>query len=143
MTNGYPLEIDRPQAVEFTTPLRGYHALVIEDDDIVLQAMVSLLRSWGMTCDAAEGLNDALKRAALNQPDVLVCDFRLREHANGTEVIAALRLALQQLTPALLITGDTSPERLQVATRSGIPVLHKPVAPDDLYKSLSSLLHPA
>ena len=34
----YPLEIDRPQAVEFTTPLRGYHALVIEDDDIVLQA---------------------------------------------------------------------------------------------------------
>ena len=139
----YPLEIDRPQAVEFTTPLRGYHALVIEDDDIVLQAMVSLLRSWGMTCDAAEGLSDAMKLAALNPPDVLVCDFRLREYANGTEVIAALRQALQQHTPALLITGDTSPKRLQVATRSGTPVLHKPVAPDDLYKALSSLLHPA
>ena len=142
VNNRHPLEQEPPPLAVFTTPLRGYHALVIEDDDIVLQAMVSLLRSWGMTCDAAEGLNDALKLAALHQPDVLVCDFRLREYANGTEVIEALRKTLQQHIPALLITGDTSPERLRAVTGSGVPVLHKPVAPDGLYAALSSLLHP-
>jgi signal transduction histidine kinase/CheY-like chemotaxis protein len=129
-----------PEAV-FTTPLKGHHALVIEDDETVLQAMVSLLRSWGMSCDATESLSDALQFAKLHKPHVLVCDFRLREQTNGTEVIAAVRQALDEQTPAVLITGDTSPERLQAATRSGIAVLHKPVAPDDLYKMLSSLLH--
>ena len=138
----HPLEQEPPVAV-FTTPLKGCHALVIEDDDIVLQAMVSLLRSWGMTCDAAEGLSDALQLAGTRVPDVLVCDFRLREYANGTEVIAAVRQALQLHIPALLITGDTSPDRLRTATQSGIPVLHKPVAPDELYATLSSLLHSA
>jgi len=129
-----------PEAV-FTTPLKGHHALVVEDDETVLQAMVSLLRSWGMSCDATESLSDALQFAKLHKPHVLVCDFRLREQTNGTEVIAAVRQALDEQTPAVLITGDTSPERLQAATRSGIAVLHKPVAPDDLYKMLSSLLH--
>lgn len=138
----HPLEQEPPVAV-FTTPLKGCHALVIEDDDIVLQAMVSLLRSWGMTCDAAEGLSDALQLAGTRVPDVLVCDFRLREYANGTEVIAAVRHALQLHIPALLITGDTSPDRLRAVTGSGIPVLHKPLAPDELYAALSSLLHPA
>ena len=138
----HPLEQEPPVAV-FTTPLKGCHALVIEDDDIVLQAMVSLLRSWGMTCDAAEGLSDALQLAGTRVPDVLVCDFRLREYANGTEVIAAVRQALQLHIPALLITGDTSPDRLRAVTGSGIPVLHKPLAPDELYAALSSLLHPA
>jgi CheY-like chemotaxis protein len=46
------------------------------------------------------------------------------------------------MVPALLITGDTSPDRLRAALDSGIPVLHKPVAPDDLYQAMSSVLHP-
>ena len=138
----HPFELEPPVAV-FTTPLKGYHALVIEDDDIVLQAMVSLLRSWGMICDPAEGMSEALQLVGSRIPDVLVCDFRLREHTTGTEVISAVRQASQQRIPALLITGDTSPDRLRTATQSGIPVLHKPVAPDELYAALSSLLHPA
>ena len=136
-----PLDYHVTTEAVFITPLRGHHALVIEDDESVLQAMVSLLRSWGMSCDAAEGLKEALRCANLQKPHVLVCDFRLHGHSNGTDVIATVRQDIQENTPALLITGDTSPERLQVATRSGIPVLHKPVAPDDLYKALSSLLH--
>lgn len=142
INNEQPFELEPPVAM-FTTPLKGYHALVIEDDDIVLQAMVSLLRSWGMTCDSAEGLKDALQLAGTRVPDVLVCDFRLREYNNGTEVIAAVRQALQLHIPALLITGDTSPDRLRAITGSGIPVLHKPLAPDELYAALSTLLHPA
>ncbi len=102
INNEQPFELEPPVAM-FTTPLKGYHALVIEDDDIVLQAMVSLLRSWGMTCDSAEGLKDALQLAGTRVPDVLVCDFRLREYNNGTEVIAAVRQALQLHIPVQAI----------------------------------------
>ena len=127
----------------FSANLKGYHALVVEDDDHILQAMVALLRSWGMTCSSAEGVKDALLLAEQLKPDVLICDYRLRDNTTGAEVITAVRETLRHATPALLVTGDTSPERLRAATDSGIPLLHKPVAPDDLYAALSSLLHPA
>ncbi len=124
----------------FSANLKGYHALVVEDDDHILQAMVALLRSWGMSCSAAEGVKDALILAEQLKPDVLICDYRLRDNTTGTDVIAALRDNLRSTTPALLVTGDTSPERLRAATDSGIPLLHKPVAPDDLYMALTALL---
>ena len=43
--------------------------------------------------------------------------------------------------PALLITGDTAPERLREAFSSGVPLLHKPLAPDELYKAITDLLN--
>jgi CheY-like chemotaxis protein len=48
---------------------------------------------------------------------------------------------LEQTLPALLITGDTAPERLREARASGIPLLHKPVSPDQLYRRIESMLH--
>jgi len=42
--------------------------------------------------------------------------------------------------PALLITGDTAPERLREAKASGIPLLHKPVSPSVLYRKLVEVL---
>lgn len=142
VNNHHPIELEVPPIAEYSTRLKDFHTLVIEDDEIVLQAMVSLLHSWGMTCDAAEGLSDARLLIAQRQPDLLICDYRLRDHTNGTEVIHHLRLDLGSMVPALLITGDTSPDRLRAALDSGIPVLHKPVAPVDLYQAMSSVLHP-
>jgi hypothetical protein len=57
------------------------------------------------------------------------------------EAIAALRNLLGETTPALLISGDTSPDRLREAHASGIPILHKPVSPDLLYFKLVELLN--
>lgn len=42
--------------------------------------------------------------------------------------------------PALMITGDTAPERLREAMSSGVPLLHKPVTPDGLYRALVGLV---
>jgi CheY-like chemotaxis protein len=38
--------------------------------------------------------------------------------------------------PALLITGDTAPERLREAMASGITLLHKPLSPQQLLRSM-------
>jgi hypothetical protein len=46
---------------------------------------------------------------------------------------------LGESLPALLITGDTAPERLREAQASGIPLLHKPVSPGKLYRQLVEL----
>jgi len=53
--------------------------------------------------------------------------FFLREQRTRAEAIAALHALLGNT--ALLITGDTAPERLREAQASGMPLLHKSVSP--------------
>jgi CheY-like chemotaxis protein len=66
--------------------------------------------------------------------------MRLREQRTGLEAIALLRSLVDPALPALLVSGDTAPERLLETQASGIPLLHKPVLPEQLYRELVSLL---
>lgn len=116
------------------------HALVIDDDEAVRTGMLHLLRNWGCECSAAESIEEALAMAHTQAPDVVISDYRLREQRTGAEAIAALRALLGNGLPALLITGDTSPERLREAQASGIPLLHKPVSPSELYRGLLEVM---
>ncbi|MDO8926605.1 MAG: hybrid sensor histidine kinase/response regulator [Sideroxyarcus sp.] len=113
--------------------------LVIDDDEIVRDGMLQLLRDWGCECEAVESIEEALVIARLRPPDVIISDYRLRKQRTGVEAIAAVRELLGTDLPALLITGDTAPERLREAQASGIPLLHKPVSPGKLYKKLVEL----
>lgn len=121
------------------TRLLKARVLVVDDDEIVREGMLHLLRDWGCECAAAESIEEALALAHLNRPDVVISDYRLRERRTGVEAIAALRTLLGETLPALLITGDTAPERLREAQASGIPLLHKPVSPGKLYRRLVEL----
>lgn len=114
--------------------------LVIDDDEAVRAAMLHLLRNWGSECEAVESIEEALATARTHPPDVIVSDYRLREQRTGAEAIAALRALLGNALPALLITGDTAPERLREAQASGIPLLHKPVSPSQLYRGLMEVM---
>lgn len=114
--------------------------LVIDDNEAVRAAMCHLLSNWGCECNAVESIEEALAMARTHPPDVVISDYRLRELRTGAEAIAALRAQLGKALPALLITGDTAPERLREAQASGVPLLHKPVAPADLHRGLMEVL---
>ena len=120
--------------------LRNARVLVIDDDEAVRTGMRHLLTDWGCLCDAAESFEEAVHLAGLHRPQAVISDFRLRGPQTGADVIAALRAALGAPLPALLITGDTAPERLLEAHASGIPLLHKPVPPRDLRRALLDML---
>ncbi|PPT88465.1 hypothetical protein XthCFBP4691_14330 [Xanthomonas theicola] len=122
-----------------TATLDGRRLLVIDDDETVRLAMQELLTRWGCESVAVESLDEAL-RCDIARPDLIVCDYRLRERQTGDEVIGRLRAHYAHPVPALLVTGDTAPERLREAMTSGVALLHKPVAPDQLWMALSGLL---
>ena len=122
------------------TLLLNTRVLVIDDDETVLAGMSHLLREWGFECDTAESIEDALALARAHAPNLVICDYRLREQRTGLDAIAALRGLLGDVFPALLITGDTAPEPLREAQASGIPLLHKPVSPSQLYRALAEVL---
>lgn len=119
--------------------LRGMHVLVIDDDEAVLLGMAQLLLSWGCTVDKADSIKKALALAQLQTPHAVISDYRLREQRTGAEAIAALRGRLGDDLPALLITGDTAPERLRDALASDVPLLHKPVSTEQLFQMLAQV----
>ena len=122
------------------TLMRGVHVLVIDDDETVLSGMAQLLQNWGCEVDTASSIEKALELAQLQTPDAFISDYRLRSQRTGAQAITELRDLLGIQVPALIITGDTAPERLREALSSGVPLLHKPVAPDQLYHALVHML---
>lgn len=129
-----------PVIAQSKARLLEVRVLVIDDDEIVRKGMVHLLRDWGCECQAAESIEEALALARALPPDLVISDYRLREQRTGVEAIAALRALLGNSLPALLITGDTAPKRLREAKASGVPLLHKPVSPSQLYRKLVEIL---
>jgi CheY-like chemotaxis protein/anti-sigma regulatory factor (Ser/Thr protein kinase) len=135
--------IIRDDFVPHSEPVAGalsIRVLVIDDDETVRVGMQHLLRDWGCECETAETIEQALALARVNPPQLLISDFRLREQRTGAEAIAALRAEIGEHLPALLITGDTAPERLRAARASGVLLLHKPVSPSQLYQRMVSAL---
>ena len=109
--------------------------VIIDDDPLVLEATGGLLRSWGFQVVTAESDAEAMTQLAEHgrRPDLIVCDYRLSEGANGHEVIKRLRNAYE--IPALLISGDLN-ARQSDANAGTYHLLHKPVDPETLRTAL-------
>jgi CheY-like chemotaxis protein len=135
-----PLLIEPAVVSHGKSHLLKARVLVIDDEEAVREGMLHLLRNWGCECEAAESIEEALTLACEHAPDLVISDYRLREQRTGVEAIVALRELLGSTLPALLITGDTAPERLREAQASGVPLLHKPVSPAQLYHKLIGIL---
>lgn len=116
--------------------LKSLRVLVIDDDAIVREGMTHLLEDWSCECRIVEGITEALDVVAQWQPQLIISDYRLRESQTGAQAIEQIREAMGEAIPALLITGDTAPERLREAHESGVPLLHKPVSPYQLYRTI-------
>jgi signal transduction histidine kinase/CheY-like chemotaxis protein len=104
--------------------------LVVDDDPMVLEAMRGLLESWGcrtITGGSHEAI--AARVAEGPKPDLIIADFHLSGGRTGIETIEHVRAAFGTAIPAFLVSGDTSPERLQQARAQGYTLLHKPVSP--------------
>jgi CheY-like chemotaxis protein len=100
-----------------------------------------MLRNWGCRVVAATTPGTAL--AAISggdRPNLIISDCCLANGQSGVAAIAELRGAFGASIPAFLITGDTSPERLDEAKESGHHLLHKPVRAMRLRAMLSQLL---
>jgi signal transduction histidine kinase/CheY-like chemotaxis protein len=117
------------------------YVLVIDDDAAIRIGMTALLSSWGYQVLAVAGLQEYLPLMASQKqvPCLVICDMRLRNGENGIETVAYVRTQYNDDLPAILITGDTAPERLQQAAQSGLVLLHKPVSPAALRSAMANV----
>ena len=138
-----PVAKDEAQRVRLPTQgLKGRRVLVIDDEADVRQAMSILLERWGCRVMLADDIGSALATAAQvdYQIDGIIADYRLRNNTTGINAINAITDASGRAIPAMLVTGDTDPQRISEVKRSGHILLHKPVKAAHLRNALTRLL---
>jgi len=120
--------------------LPAHNVLVVEDDQMVVDAIATLFRTLGINARYALDGEDAFTQTALGRfvPDLALVDFGLPGAMDGITVVQRLRSRLPNCT-FLLVTGDTSPEVLRRAADAGVPILHKPVNIQRLNEKLDEL----
>jgi CheY-like chemotaxis protein len=115
--------------------------LVIDDERDIRTAMSALLKSWDCEPVVAASVQDAIRawNDAPGAPDLVLCDYRLPGGLTGADALTALEAHWRVPLISVIITGDTSPERIREAKSFGRPVLFKPVIPGKLRALLSAL----
>jgi len=120
---------------------QGVRIAVVDDNPIVLQALVCGLESVGHDVVAAATGRDLLTRLGSLAPDIMVCDYRLAGGETGFDVITSAREEFGEELPAVIITGDTDPKLMRSMTRQGILILHKPVELEDLQARIEEAMN--
>jgi CheY-like chemotaxis protein len=121
--------------------LEGTVIVLVDDEELILDATRTLLEQWKCTVIAAPSGVAALEQlsSARRPPDVLICDYRLREGETGVSVVAAVRHEFNADIPAILITGDTDPDQIRAIAATGLAVLHKPLREDELSDAICAM----
>ncbi|MEO5862597.1 MAG: ATP-binding protein [Burkholderiales bacterium] len=122
--------------------LKDTLVVFVDDEATILEGMEVLLSDWGcqpIIAATAVGALAGLARAS-RPPDIIVSDYRLREHENGIDLIARIRERYSADIPGILISGDTGPELLREAKDRGLHILHKPMRPAKLRALIDHLV---
>lgn len=120
-------------------PAAGLHALCLDNDPAILDGMAALLTRWGVSCDLAANVDDAVAAVLRRRPDLLLVDYHLEAEQDGLAALAALRAACATPPPGALITADTSADLALRARALGYALLHKPVKPAALRALINQL----
>jgi len=137
-----PASRHAPAAPPGAHGLAGTQVLIIDDEPEVRTGMQMVLEQLGCRVATCGGYAEA-ERLLDRQPldvQLIIADFRLRQNESGIDTVRRLRARLGNV-PALLLSGDTAPERLREAQSSGLRLLHKTLSADKLTKSMLAALH--
>ena len=119
----------------------GDSILLIDDEKDIRESMRLLLEQWGAQVTTASGADDVsqLIRADF-QPDAIISDYRLPGELTGAQLVEQFCSETKTNIPAMLITGDTAPERIKEAREHGLLLMHKPIKPAKLRMALNQIL---
>lgn len=115
--------------------------LVIEDDAAVLKATRAVLKRWHFLSVGVPDGEAALRMVGDSgfTPDAAIIDFLLPGGLDGVDTAQALRQSLPDL-PVLIISGASDATRAAKIAASGLPLIRKPVDPDQVRTALLALL---
>lgn len=126
-----PVRIRQRMQEEDSDPLlAGVDVAVMDDDPDAVASMRSLLQQWGARVVQYPSVMEAFDHVGARLPPVrlLIVDYHLASGWTAPQVIRRLTAMHGKAPKILIVTGDTSTERIREAHQNGHLLLHKPVA---------------
>lgn len=146
-----PATLEPPQE---TAPSRSFekksaygfsraNVILIDNDEVVLSAMRTLLERWQCHIETACDLGDIKRLVSAEdarQPDIVLADFHLDHGACGLDGIRLVREKWGEAVPAIVITADHTEAVEQQVLGGNCEILRKPVRPAELRALMLHLL---
>ncbi|ROQ38571.1 DNA-binding response OmpR family regulator [Frondihabitans sp. PhB188] len=132
------MSFSAPSPVAAVTPAPGRSVLVVEDDPIVAEVVVSYLRSRGHAAAlVADGLS-AVARVRDNRPDLILLD-RMLPGVDGLEVCRRIRAFTD--VPVIILTAlGEEADRIDGLEAGADDYLVKPFSPRELMLRVDAVL---
>ena len=130
-----------PEPANASAALARGLVVVVDDEPAIRDAAISLLTGWGYDVIAVGSGDEAIQRLAAcpAKPALILCNYRLRGGESRLAVADRIRAEYNDTIPAILVTGDTAPDRLAEAEASGPLLMHKPVSNGKLQAAIVNL----
>ncbi|MFT7505728.1 MAG: CheY-like chemotaxis protein, partial [Gammaproteobacteria bacterium] len=113
--------------------------LCIDDQQENLDAMKTILVKWGIEVAIAKSYKESIEMANMLKPHILLVDYQLGKGPNGLEIIELLRLQLNTILPACLVTAKKSDDLLKLCSEQGVNYLSKPIKPAKLRSLIQTM----
>jgi CheY-like chemotaxis protein len=138
-----PLPAGGPAPVPAATPagLKGSRALVVDDEDFLLECLVDALGAWGMEVASSTRGDEAIQKLEAGAYDVIVSDIRM-PGLSGVDLYDWLKVQRPAMTRRILYTtGDSFDAKTrEFLDTNQVPYLGKPFDLKQLKQSLERLL---
>jgi signal transduction histidine kinase/ActR/RegA family two-component response regulator len=127
------------QNIQHNSVLKGLRILAVDNEVAIVEGLRALLSGWGVEVVSATSSAEALHAIKASPTfDAVLADYHINDE-DGIELVAALRLAVGEHVPAILITADRSVRVRDLAVSQGMIYMRKPVKPAALRAALSQV----
>ena len=135
--------VEQPTAPEDNdVSLSDLKVLVLDDHNDIRSSMRNLLLHWQASqVETAESADEAFSLIEQGfKPDLIISDYRLRQHENGVEIVQQIQRRCYRPIPTLIITGDTSARAIAHIASSGYRMLPKPIVVTELAQTIGLVI---
>jgi PAS domain S-box-containing protein len=122
-----------------TSVFTGLRILCVDDQQENLDAMETLLAKWGVNTQTALSAEQALEKAIAFEPQILLVDYQLGKGPDGLAIIESIRMELNIVLPACLVTAKRGEDLIKMCKEQGVNYLNKPLKPAKLRTLIQSM----
>jgi len=113
--------------------------LIVDDDVVIIDAMAEVLSIHDIHVETAENGDQALDCINLGvKPDMVISDYRM-PGMTGLEVMKEVRRVLNEEVPFVIMTGDTSFDKVEGIEFANCTILRKPIDMPELVALIESI----
>lgn len=114
------------------------HILIVDDDDMSLDASVRFLRLCGYSVAGAHNFSESMAASIVQSPDVAICDWQLNDVQDGVDV--ARYLQQQYGIKVIIVTGQPLDEVEEAAQDLEVAYfVRKPLSLASLLDKINSI----